>query len=117
MSLIIKGMSLPSECSECLFSCYDVSVCAPAECIILGERSARHCRPKICPLVEIPTPHGRLIDAERFRIPMKATIKSESFKGRQLSVGYFCPKCHKPVHIRHLYCYECGQAIDWGDCS
>jgi hypothetical protein len=64
MSLIIKGMSLPSECSECLFSCYDVSVCAPAECIILGERSARHCRPKICPLVEIPTPHGRLIDAD-----------------------------------------------------
>lgn len=61
MSLIIKGMSLPSECSECLFSCYDVSVCAPAECIILGERSARHCRPKICPLVEIPAPHGRLI--------------------------------------------------------
>ena len=66
---------------------------------------------------EVSTPHGRPVDAERFRIPMKATIKSESFKGRQLSVGYFCPKCHKPVLIRHLYCYECGQALDWGDCS
>lgn len=64
MSLIINGMSLPSECSECLFSCYDVSVGAPAECIILGERSARYSRLKKCPLTEIPTPHGRLIDAD-----------------------------------------------------
>lgn len=74
MSLIIKGMQLPSECSECLFSCYDVSVCAPAECIILGERSARHCRPKICPLVEIPTPHGRLIDADYLINVLRDTI-------------------------------------------
>ena len=58
----------------------------------------------------------KLIEAARFRIPMKATIKIEAFKGHQLSVGYFCPKCHKPVFIHHLHCYECGQAIDWGDC-
>ena len=66
MSLIIKGMSLPSECSECLFSCYDISVGEPAQCIILGERSARYSRLKNCPLSELPTPHGRLIDADRF---------------------------------------------------
>lgn len=65
MDLIIKGMSLPEECSECLFSCYDVSVCAPAECIILGERVARYSRLKNCPLVALPTPHGRLIDADK----------------------------------------------------
>lgn len=84
MSLIIKGMSLPSECSECLFSCYDVSVCAPAECIILGERSARHCRPKICPLVEIPTPHGDLIDKE----PIKKFISDGINKPAPESYGY-----------------------------
>ena len=55
----------------------------------------------------------KLIEAARYRISRKPTIKSESFKGRQLQVGYFCPKCHKPVLIRHLCCYECGQAIDW----
>lgn len=64
MSLIIKGMSLPSECSECLFMCSDCSVGAPAECIILGERAARYSRLKNCPLTEISTPHGRLIDAD-----------------------------------------------------
>lgn len=55
----------------------------------------------------------KLIEAARFRIPRKPTIKRESFKGSQFQVGYFCPKCHKPVLIRCLYCYDCGQAIDW----
>ena len=57
----------------------------------------------------------KLIEAARFRMSRK-TIKSKSFgKGRQLSVRYLCPKCYEPVTIRHLYCYECGQAIDWGE--
>lgn len=64
MSVMIKGMQLPSECSECLFSCYDISVGEPAQCIVLGEHSARYSRLKNCPLVEIPTPHGRLVDAD-----------------------------------------------------
>lgn len=64
MSVIIKGMDMPNECSECLFSCCDISVGAPARCIILGKHSARYSRLKNCPLVEIPTPHGRLIDAD-----------------------------------------------------
>lgn len=67
MSLIIKGMSLPSECSECLFSCYDISVGEPAQCIILGERSARYSRLKNCPLSELTAPHGRLIDADKLQ--------------------------------------------------
>lgn len=56
----------------------------------------------------------KLIEAARYRISRKPTIKRESFKGSPY-VGYFCPNCHKPVLIRHLYCYECGQALDWSD--
>ena len=119
MSIFINSkVHLPSSCEKCPFNYADMSagICMAADKTIDTRTYGRKRHPD-CPLTELPTPHGRLVDAERFRIPMKATIKSESFKGRQLSVGYFCPKCHKPVHIRHLYCYECGQAIDWGDCS
>lgn len=126
MSLIIKGMKLPQHSAvngekDTVYRC--IVLAHPdntVELIIDTEFASAYDNGhniQRYPLIELPTSHGRLIDAARFRIPMKATIKSESFKGRQLSVGYFCPKCHKPVLIRHLYCYECGQAIDWGDCS
>ena len=54
----------------------------------------------------------KLIEAARFRIPRKPTIERESFKGGRYD-AYYCPKCHKPVLIRLLHCYECGQALDW----
>lgn len=58
MSVIIKGMEMPQRCMDCgvdtglcgLWNGYD------------GRYSRRH--PK-CPLVDIPTPHGRLIDADK----------------------------------------------------
>ena len=64
MSILIKGMEMPKCCSKC-----DLRVIAIGldfQCAISGETvddyySSRH--PK-CPLVEIPTPHGRLIDAD-----------------------------------------------------
>lgn len=95
MSLIINGMNLPSECSECLFSCYDISVGEPAQCIILGEHSARHSRLKNCPLTEIPTPHGRLIDAD-------AHIKllKENHCGERCRRNHDCFSCGIDMYIR-----------------
>ena len=63
MSVLIKGMEMPSSCSKC-----DLRVIAIGldfQCAISGETvddyySSRH--PK-CPIVKVPTPHGRLIDA------------------------------------------------------
>ena len=67
MSVMIKGMKLPKSCYDCdLFSgegflCplvietnYDWS----------WEVMYKYKRVDECPLVEIPTPHGRLIDAD-----------------------------------------------------
>lgn len=61
MSVLIKGMEMPKSCSKC-----DLRVIAIGldfQCAISGETvddyySSRH--PK-CPIVEVPTPHGRLI--------------------------------------------------------
>lgn len=62
--ILIKGMEMPKCCSKC-----DLRVIAIGldfQCAISGETvddyySSRH--PK-CPIVKVPTPHGRLIDAD-----------------------------------------------------
>ena len=50
MGVYVKGMEMPNDCMECPFSDYE------AWCLIPGVISEH------CPLVEVPTPHGRLID-------------------------------------------------------
>ena len=69
MSLIIKGSIMPLMCEEC--PCYD---CDDYSCKATGRGVIEYRydgRPDNCPLVEIPTPHGRLIDAdELLRQPM-----------------------------------------------
>lgn len=62
MSLIIKGSIMPLMCGDC--PCYDGSDYA---CNATGRGVIEYRydgRPDNCPLVEIPTPHGRLIDAD-----------------------------------------------------
>lgn len=71
MSVLIKGMEMPKCCSEC-----DLRVIAIGldyQCAISGETvddyySIRH--PK-CPIVKVPTPHGRLIDADELKKNMR----------------------------------------------
>ena len=52
MSVLIKGMEMPSKCGECFLRV--------GEC---KQRIYMEKRPPHCPLVEVP-PHGRLIDAD-----------------------------------------------------
>lgn len=63
MSVMIKGSIMPLMCEEC--PCYDGSDYA---CNATGRGVIEYRydgRPDNCPLVKIPTPHGRLIDADR----------------------------------------------------
>ena len=68
MGLYIKGLDMPKSCSECLLadryidiSCQKVYYCmvSDKECVNGSEKRADS-----CPLIEIPTPHGRLIDGD-----------------------------------------------------
>lgn len=62
MSILIKDMEIPKNCVECKLSDH----ISPTECPIYSIEKGDYWdkRYKYCPLVEVPTPHGRLIDAD-----------------------------------------------------
>ena len=64
MGLLIEGMNMPNACINCdLHSvAWGNYKCTVSSKIIKDELT----RPNDCPLVEVHTPHGRLIDADRF---------------------------------------------------
>ena len=57
MSVLVRGMNMPKTCNECRFA-------YRGACIANIGREVKV--DQICPLVEIPTPHGRLIDADAY---------------------------------------------------
>ena len=76
MSFIIKGLDFPETCGECPCCVeYDKGACVYCEDYHTGMYcSAQDSTPDVydihqklsdCPLIEIPTPHGRLIDADK----------------------------------------------------
>lgn len=83
MSVYVKGMKMPESCGECKmhFLSFDSNVCCQITDRIpkivdrfydsKTDLDARKksimsvIRPEWCPLVDVPTPHGRLIDADR----------------------------------------------------
>ena len=75
MSVVVKGMEMPKKCNECNFCVNGFTEEAPVyECAALGAENVSvlvddygkpfDFRPDWCPLVEMPTPHGSLIDAD-----------------------------------------------------
>ena len=73
MSVLIKGMDMPENCRQCDFT--HCTHFGQKLCTLLTEAiSIKHKLPN-CPLVEIPTPHGRMIDADE---PLK-TIEANDY--------------------------------------
>ena len=69
MSVIVKGMEMPDSCIACKFG-REVNYTGDFEekCLIndkCGYVSVRKPRLDTCPLVEVKTPHGRLVDADK----------------------------------------------------
>ena len=67
MSVIVRGMDLPTNCAEC-------RLCDTCEClrdfrtyeeVLDAVEDGDLTRDQNCPLVEIPTPHGRLVDLDK----------------------------------------------------
>ena len=61
MSVMIKGMEMPEHCGYCRFA-YD-GICHALQ-VTRFDKETKDGKIVGCPLVEIPTPHGRLIDAD-----------------------------------------------------
>lgn len=69
MSILIKGIEMPQCCQDCPLN-YDQMECAVTgtawwsdSMVLVGFDSEKE-RLYDCPLIEVPTPHGRLIDAD-----------------------------------------------------
>lgn len=68
MSVIIKGMKLPKNCDNCDLIQFDdegLEAHCPLAPYYRWCGTPPDYRPEGCLLVEIPTPHGRLIDADK----------------------------------------------------
>ena len=66
MSIFINSkVHLPSSCEKCPFNYADMNagICMAADKTIDTRTYVRKRHPD-CPLTELPTPHGRLIDCE-----------------------------------------------------
>ena len=70
MSVIVKGIEMPGRCDECFARHSGLAYCQIAKTSTSHTKACKpisqKVRPAWCPLVEIPTPHGRLIDADDF---------------------------------------------------
>lgn len=75
MSVLIKGMEMPESCYECAYSIERVGICS----ITQGGCEWGHNRPPHCPLVELPTPHGRLIDADQLYKALTNPVTNERY--------------------------------------
>ena len=82
MSILIRSMDIPTSCGKCRFCVNGFTDVAPMyECAVqsyenvsvLVESDGKpfDFRPDWCPLVEIPTPHGRLGDLDALKAQYK----------------------------------------------
>lgn len=89
MGVYIKGMEMPTSCSECALN-YDCF-----KCIVTGTPFFDHehnfddkiTRLNDCPLVELP-PHGRLIDADALEDRCSRQATDEWNKSTGTNWGY-----------------------------
>lgn len=76
MGVYIKGMAMPKSCLECRLK-YEFEELGIWFCSCLSDGNSDtdvsrngkplDLRPDYCPLIEIPKPHGRLIDADALK--------------------------------------------------
>ena len=65
MSIIIKGKTKPDFCYHCWFcrqNHFPARFDTFYECILMEQEISGGFIPSDCPLIEIPTPHGRIVD-------------------------------------------------------
>lgn len=74
MSVLIKGLEMPHNCGECwaLDECGDYPVCNITQEQRGYDFDIRKNKMDKCPLVEVPTPHGRLGDLNKLYKHIKA---------------------------------------------
>lgn len=62
MAIYIKGMEMPDHCMECEIAIEDNDY--DKHCPFTKVECVNIARQANCPLIEVPEPHGRLVDAD-----------------------------------------------------
>lgn len=56
-----------------------------------------------------------LVDKET---PVKPIVEDARKFGYSYGHSYICPECNKVyVNVKHNYCPNCGQKLDWSECE
>lgn len=74
MSVLIRGMEMPMNCDECnmyVGTAYSTGCNIESNGIPNRYNYDPKKRPDWCPLVEVKTPHGKLIDADKLFLPQE----------------------------------------------
>ena len=68
MSVLVRGMEIPRTCAVCEWSDYlhPNAYCRRDQTTVNIE-TAKTSRPDWCPLIAVPTPHGRLGDLDELK--------------------------------------------------
>ena len=81
MTVLIKGIEMPITCCHCYLMDYNSEIKWEQSgrreqggwiCLLTKELIDNTKREEHCPLIEVPTPHGRLIDADKLFKLVKA---------------------------------------------
>ena len=86
MSILIRDMEMPKRCFECscLGEMFGYFVCLITAKDMRAEHGINISRPDWCPLVEIPTPHGDLVDRNELLAEYDRQHEGEAGKARKI---------------------------------
>ena len=76
MSVLVKGMEMPQNCDKCRFQSALRLYCDAMPYNFCGNTDDIE-RPDWCPLIEVPTPHGRLIDIKSVEDGKFVTVSND----------------------------------------
>lgn len=90
MSVLVKGMKMPACCDECEFKLWSSNLHQTVRCAknhnapcfedYSGEFLKK--RAEFCPFVEVPAPHGDLLDIEsKITVGIKDRLKCTTVRG------------------------------------
>ena len=78
MSVMIRGMKMPEDCPVCPLAHWNkldnFTGCEVTKRYFAKEDMETAGRPSFCPLIELPTQHGRLIDADALKDVLEILI-------------------------------------------
>jgi len=112
MSILIKGMEMPTNCMDCPFKGFDRAkgrgnICTIDDSIalhaVLDGVDVKFVRMGDCPIVEIP-PHGRLIDADALAKQMERNLFAIEDKAEQ-ELG-FDETIRRGMQYGHAVCVD-----------